>query len=119
MQQSDDFLEANTARLVEASMGGEARLDPQLRQAMRQHLISELNARTAIHPFPEKALGLLTIFGLLAIAGTLTQLSQGQMTAFENGLWPILILLLLANLALLPIASVVIVLHRRTHEQTH
>src|SRR5512145_2476389 len=113
MQFPDDVLESNTARLLEAGMGGEARIDAKLRQSMRQRLVSELNTQTAIPPFPEKALGVLTTFTLLVVLAILMQLGQGQALTFENDLWPLVILLLLPNLALLTIASIVIIFHRR------
>jgi hypothetical protein len=117
MQPPDDFLESNAARLVEAGLGGDARLAPELRQAMLRRLVSEVQARATIPPFPEKALGLLTALGGLAILGGLAQFSQGQAQAFTHDFWPILALLLLLNLALLPVASGVIVFYRRKHAQ--
>jgi hypothetical protein len=114
---SDEVLESNTARLIQSGMGGEARLDSDLREALHRRLISELHAGLALPAFPEKALGLLTALGLLAVLSTLVQFSQAGMRAFENGFWPMLILLLLLNLMLIPVASIVIVLQRRSHDR--
>jgi hypothetical protein len=116
---SDDFLESNMARLIKAGMSGEARLDPELRESMGRRLAGEGNARAATAPFPEKALGLLTAFGVLAILGVLAQLNQVGVNTFENGYWLILALLLLFNLALTPVASVVIIARRRQHDQAN
>lgn len=119
MDHSDDLLESNTARLIEAGLGGEARPDPALREALRRRLVGELRAGLALPAFPEKALGLLTALGLLAVLGAAVQFSQAGMEAFENGLWPVLLLILLLNLALTPVASIVIVLRRRANDRAN
>lgn len=117
MDRSDDILECNTARLIQSGMGGEARLDPELREELRHRLVGELRAGLALPAFPEKALGVLTALGLLAALGVLVQVGQTGLRTFEDGIWPMLALLLLLNLALTPVASIVIiVLQRRSHD---
>ena len=118
MPESDDFLESNTVRLIGAGLGGDARLNPELRESMRRRLAGELNAKTADKsPFPEKALILLTALGLLAVLVILAQFSRMGAQTFNDGLWPVLALLLLLNIALTPVASIVIIAGRRSHGQ--
>jgi hypothetical protein len=118
MPESEDFLESNTDRLIEAGLGGEACLDPELRESLRLRLTDELKIKTAQKsPFPEKALAWLTALGLLAVLAVLAQFSRLGARMFDDAVWSALALLLLVNIALTPIASIVIVARRRPHGQ--
>ncbi len=117
MPESDDFLESNTVRLIEAGLGGEARLNPELRESVRRRLAEELNVRTAKNPFPERALIWLTGLVLSAALAILAQFSRLGALRFDDGLWSALALLLLLNIVLTPVASIVIIARRRPHGQ--
>ncbi len=119
MPEFDDISEANTVRLIEAGLGGEARLNPELRESMRRRLADELNVRTAKSPFPERALIWLMVLGMSAALAILAQLSRLGAPKFDDGLWPALALLLLLNVVLTPVATIVIIVRRRPHGQTH
>ena len=43
MPEPDDVLKSNTVRLIEAGLGGEARLNPELRESVRRRLADELS----------------------------------------------------------------------------
>lgn len=118
MERSEDTLENNTARLIQAGMGGEAHPDTQARQALYRRLVEEVNARARASAFPEKALGMLASLWLLATFVLLAQFSQMGMRLLESGLWPLLLPFLLLNLGLAPVASIVIIIQRRSHETT-
>ena len=118
MPETEDFLESNTDRLIEAGLGGAAHLDPELKESLCRRLTDELKLKTAQKsPFPEKALGWLTALGLLAVLAILEQFSRLGARMFDDGLWSVLALLLLVNIVLTPIASIVIVARRRPHGQ--
>ncbi len=119
MPKSDEFSEANTVRLIEAGLGGEARLNHERRESLRRRLADELNVRTAKSSFPNMALIWLMGLGLSAALAILARFIRLGASTFDNGFWPALALLLLLNIALTPVASIVIIARRRPHGQAH
>ncbi len=118
MLETENFLESNTDQLIVAGLGGEAHLDPELRESLCRRLTDELKLKTnQKSPFPEKVLGGLTGLGLLAGLEILAQFIKSGVRMFDDGLWSALALLLLVNIVLTPIASIVIVARRRPHGQ--
>jgi hypothetical protein len=65
--------------------------------------------------FPGKALGLLTAVGCVLAAWVLFRFVVMGMGVLEDGRWVALALPLCVNLALMPAASLVIIIQRRKH----
>lgn len=104
--------EQNTALLIRAAMGPDARPAAGLRRSMLRRLLQE-RARSAPVAFPDAVLALLGGL-LLAAAGFMVWLAgQGGGSAAAN---PALLLAAVAlglNLLLVPVAGLVIVLGRK------
>lgn len=112
MNQEDPMLEENVARLVRAAASAEARPTPELRQQVFQRLRDVLHDRTTPVRFPD---GLLAGLGLvLSLAGGWSGLSLLGIlpSATENPLLLLIAVGLLLNLALVPVAGIVIVKRR-------
>lgn len=113
----DRPLEGNMARLLQAALGGEAQLRPELRRQTLGRLLAEMRARPAAVAFPDTVVVLLG--GVLALAACGLALLAADGGAMAWNASPVLLLLaagLALNLAVMPISGVVIVL-RRYREQ--
>jgi hypothetical protein len=112
MNQEDPMLEENVARLVRAAASAAAHPTPELRQQVFQQLREALRNRTAPVRFPD---GLLVGLGLaLSLAGgwSLLSLIGVLPSSTENPLVLLIAVGLLFNLALVPVAGIVIVKRR-------
>ena len=112
MNQEDPMLEENVARLVRAAASAEAHPTPEFRQQTFRRLQGVLRNRTAPVRFPD---GLLVGLGLvLNLAGGWSLLSLVGVLPFsaENPLVLLIAVGLLFNLALVPVAGIVIVKRR-------
>lgn len=114
MNNQETSWEQNLGRLLRASCGAEARLGPTARHQLCQRLLAECRVRSAPAEFPAVVLGVLTCVLLLLVAGgALAGLGRGSLPASSSALAPFCALALL-NLLCLPVASLVIVLRRRS-----
>lgn len=109
---AEDHLEKNTARLVQASFGRQARPDSAARAETLKLLVGELSEQAGAGEFPGVVLVLLggmLVLTAIWLAGQI--LSVGKIATASLPVAVIAFWLAL-NLALLPVASVIIVLKR-------
>ena len=113
MDSEDRRLEANTARLIRAALGPETRPDPGAGQQALQSLLTGLRERRARSSFPDHTLAALV--GTLVFMAAWLALQAIASDGAVNS--PVLLLpatfVLLVNVAVVPVASIVIVLRRR------
>jgi hypothetical protein len=113
MNQDERLLEENTARLIRAASGTDARPGPQTRQRMFQILLTCVRERSSEVSFPDVVVsalgGLLMLVAIWLVGwrtGTGISLSTSP-TLLIPAVW------LLLNLALVPIACIVILKRRQ------
>lgn len=105
--------EENTARLIAAGFGPEARPGLRIRAATLQRLRSRLGPRRAATAFPEHILCLLLGMLVLMAAWSGTDLMKAN-SSFGDGVTSLVCLAAaLLNLAFVPVAGFVIVIRRR------
>ena len=115
MNDEKDHFEGNAARLIQASLGPQSRPSPQAREQTWRLLVEQLRAAHAPVQFPDRVLGLLVgSLVLIAVWLTAQALVAGKLAMDSLPTW-IGMFLLAANLALAPVASLVIVIRRRTN----
>jgi hypothetical protein len=119
-EQSGLWEESNAARLVEAAMGGDARLDPRVKERVWLRMAAEMAKQPAPAqeqpaPFPDFAIGILVALLALAAAGTLVQYFGAPVSVAGSSWSALTRTLLLLNLAMVPVASTLIVVRRRSH----
>ncbi len=117
MRGKEDFLESNTARLIRAGCPRDARPDPRARERTYNLMKIELNEKADPSAFPGKALGLLAAVGGVLIVWTLLRVGGMGVRVLEDGKWLALALPLCVNLALAPVASLVIIIQRKKHDK--
>ena len=114
MNDRETFCEQNLGRLLQASCGAEARVTPAARHQLRQRLLAECRAQSVPAEFPAVVLsGLTCVLLLLVAGGALAGLGWGSLPASSTALAPFCALVLL-NLLCLPVASLVIILRRKS-----
>lgn len=117
MNDADGHLETNVARLLESACGEDTLLDPSLREHTRRQLTRSLHLSCSAPAFPDRAVALLGF----VLAGAATWLAfQVTGGGFEEA-WRLpgllIALPLSANLALVPLAAVVIFQRRRSDDR--
>jgi hypothetical protein len=114
MNQKESHFDRNLERLIHASCGPETRLTPFAREQLHRRLSAALREKRRQDEFPA---GILAFFSsvilLLAATSLLSFLNMGVRLPQSFGLNPVG-LLVLVNLACLPIASLVIILWRKS-----
>ena len=117
MDELDNHLEANFTRLLEAACGEAALLDPTLRERTRERLTRRLHLIHSAPSFPDRAVALLA----LVLGGTATWLAFQVAGRGIEELWRLPALLialpLSVNLALVPVAAVVVLQGRWCDDQ--
>lgn len=117
MDELNNHLESNVARLLEAACGEAALLDPSVRERTRRRLTQRLHLRHSAPAFPDRAVALLG----LAMAGTATWLTLQVAGRGIEEVWRLpgllLALPLSANLVLVPVAAIVILQGRRNDDR--
>ena len=109
---NERYLDKNTARLVWAAFGPDARPSEQAAERLFLAVRALVRARAAVVAFPDAAVGILgAMLVLVAIWLSIQLVITGT---YALGVPPLLVMAawLAANLALLPVASVVILLRR-------
>ena len=115
MSDTHDFSETNTARLIRAGCSPDARPDPAARERVFLRLETEMRAEASLAPFPGKALGLLAAVGCVLAAWALFRIGAMGVHVLEDMTWLALALPLCVNLALTPVASLIIITQRRKY----
>jgi len=117
MDELNNHLEANFARLLEAACGEAALLDPTLRERTRQRLTQRLHLRRSAPAFSDRAVALLG----LVLVGTATWLVFQVAGRGIEEVWRLpgllIALPLSVNLLLVPVAAVVVLQGRRSDDQ--
>lgn len=115
MNDEKDQFKDNAARLIRASLGPQAQPSPQAREQTWRLLVEQLRAAHAPVQFPDRVLGLLV--GSLALVAVWLAVQMVMAGKLVIASLPTLIgvFLLAVNFALAPVASVVIVIKRRTN----
>lgn len=113
MNQDNHDLQENTARLIRAAFGPEARPDPQTSREVLGRLVTQLRVGQTAVPFPERTLGLLAAALVLMAVWLASHMigSTPAVTAAPAG--PVIASVLFLNLAFVPAAAVLIVIRRR------
>jgi len=113
MNREGNCLEENAARLVRAAYGPSARPSPKASKRVFRLLLGQVRARSATPSFPDAALAVLgAIVALLAVFLAV----QSALPRTSLGTNPSLLaaaIMLVLNLAWVPVASIVIVMRRR------
>jgi hypothetical protein len=114
MNQQESPYDRNLEKLIRASFGPDARLAPETRNQLYRRLVAELRETRRPKEFPK---GILALFSSLVFLLAVTSV----LSVWETGVqWPQIFalnpfgLLVLVNLAYLPISSLVIILRRKS-----
>jgi hypothetical protein len=116
MNEDQSHVEANVARLIQAAMGGGAQLEHDTRKRIWGRLSAEVRCLPALHRFPEWALTLLGGVQVCAAWWFGSRVARGGIREAIGTLDLLLSLPVLFNLALVPIAAMVILQRRRRHD---
>lgn len=113
MNEEGNCLEENTARLVRAAYGPSARPSPEASQRVFRLLLGHVRVRPATPGFPDAALVALGAIVVFLAVGLAIQVAfpMTSLNASPSLLAAAMVLIL--NLAWVPVASIVIVLRRR------
>ena len=109
---NERYLDNNTARLIRTAFGPDARPSEQAAERLFLAARALVHARATVVAFPDAAVGILgTMLVLVAIWLSIQLVITGT---YALGIPPLLAMAtwLAANLALLPIASIVILIRR-------
>ena len=109
-----DLEKENIAHLIQASYSSDARPHPQAGERIYRILFAHSQKRFAIIEFPDTAVGAMGIILVLVAAYATIQLMAGKSYA-THPTFLLMIIWLVLNLLVLPVAGVVIVM-RRQHE---
>ena len=113
MNENERYLDRNTAHLVRAAFGPHARPSARAAEQALRLLLDQVRERSAKAPFPDAAVGVLgATLVLAAICLTAQVIVNGTSLTVNPSLLG-LAAWLSANLALLPVASIVILIRRQ------
>jgi len=113
MNEEGNCVEENTARLVRAAYGPSARPSPQASERVFRLLLGHVKERPATPSFPDAA---LVALGALVAAVAVCVAAQVVLPRASLGASPSLLaaaMMLVLNLAWVPVAGIVIVMRRR------
>ena len=115
----EQWRENNAARLIQAGIGGDARLDPRVKERVWLRLAAQMPKQPALAPFPDFAIGTLGVLLVLAAAGALSRFlgfaAPFMPPSMSPSLFFVPLFFLVLNFAMIPVASIVIVIRRRSH----
>jgi hypothetical protein len=106
-------VERNIERLVEAAFNRDARLAASSRDATYRLLLADLRSRRGVEAFPERLLVLLTVIVVLLTAWLVARLGLGDFTASASPVLPLAAALVVINVAVVPVAALVVVIGRK------
>lgn len=114
MNQQESQSDRNLERLIRASCGPETRMTPLAREQLHRRLSAALRKKRRHEEFPTGILALFSgIVLLLTATSFFSLLNRSIRLPLSFGLNPVGLLVLM-NLACLPIASLVIILRRKS-----
>jgi hypothetical protein len=113
MNQPESPFDRNLERLIRASLGPETRLTPSAQEHLRLRLTAVLREKRRPKEFPAGILALFSSLILLLAAANILSIGHTSMRWPESFTLNPVGLLVLVNLACLPIASLVIILRRK------
>ena len=113
MNDRERYLDRNTAHLVQAAFGPHARPSARAAEQMLRLLLDQVRERSAQAPFPDAAVGILGATLVLAATWLTVQVIVSGTSLTVNPSLLILAAWLGANLALVPVASIVILIRRQ------
>lgn len=113
MNREEHYLEENTACLIQAAYGPDVRPSPKAGEQTFRLLLAYVRARSAAVAFPDAAVGALgAMLALMAVWLTVQTAVTGTPLISNPSLLVIAAWLIL-NLALVPVASIVILIGRQ------
>jgi len=113
MNDSERYLDRNTAHLVRAAFGPRARPSARATEQTLRLLLDQVRKRPTKAPFPDAVVGVLGAMLVLAAMWLAAQVTVIGTPLTTNPSLLMLAAWLGANLALLPVASTVIVIRRQ------
>ena len=119
----EQWRENNTAQLIQAGIGADARLDPRVKERVWLRLAAQMSKQPAPAPFPDFAIGTLGVLLVLAAAGALVRylgtsapsMPPSMPPSMSPSLFFIPLFFLVLNFAMIPVASILIVIRRRSN----
>jgi len=115
----EQWRENNTARLIQAGIGADARLDPRVKERVWLRLVAQTPQQSVPAPFPDFAIGTLGVLLVLAAAGALVRYlgtsAPSMLPSMLPSLLSVSLFFLVLNFAMIPVASILIVIRRRSH----
>jgi len=116
MNEDQSHVEANVARLIQVAMGDGAQLERHTRERIWGRLSSEVRSLHASNRFPEGALAFLGGIQVCAAWWFGAQVARGGIREAIASPDLLILLPVLFNLALVPIAAMVVLQRRRRHD---
>jgi hypothetical protein len=118
-QENKQWEENDMARLIQAGIGGDARLDPAVKERVWLRLAAQMPKQPVLAPFPDFAIGTLGVLLVLAAVGALVRYlgtsAPSMLPSMSPSLFFIPLFFLILNFAMIPVASILIVIRRRSH----
>jgi len=115
----EQWRENNTAQLIQAGIGADARLDPRVKERVWLRLAAQMSKQPAPAPFPDFAIGTLGVLLVLAAVGALVRYlgtsAPSMLPSMSPSLFFIPLFFLVLNFAMIPVASILIVIRRRSN----
>jgi hypothetical protein len=113
MNDRERYLDRNTAHLVRAAFGPRARPSARAAERTLRLLLDRVRKRPAEVPFPDAVVGVLGAMLVLAATWLAAQVAATGTLSRANPALLMLTAWLGANLALVPVASIVILVRRQ------
>ena len=113
MNENERYLDRNTAHLVRAAFGPHARPSARVAEQALRLLLDQVRERSTKAPFPDAVVGILGATLVLAAIWLTAQVAVGGTSLTATPSLLVLAAWLSANLALLPVASIVILIRRQ------
>lgn len=113
MNERERYLDRNTARLIRAAFGPQTRPSARAAEQALRLLLDQVRERSAEAAFPDAVVGILGATLVLAAAWLTAQVLAGGSSPTASPLLLMVAAWLGANLALMPVASIVILIRRR------
>jgi hypothetical protein len=113
MNDKEHYLEENISRLIKAGLDKEARIDPLARERAWRCLAAQFQEEQAIATFTDRRL--VTLAGILVLMAAwlgIQTLGAGEPVTENIPLFIIAVVLTL-NLALVPVAAIIIIIRER------
>jgi hypothetical protein len=113
MNERERYLDRNTAHLIRAALGPHARPSARAADQTFRLLLDQLRTRSSEVAFPDAAVGVLGTTLVLAATWLTAQVTITGTSPFANPSLLMMSAWAVTNLALLPVASIVILIRRQ------